>query len=199
MNMTIPCRWMRVAHALTRRPDQAGSALIISLLMMLLITLLGLSMMRSVGLDTRMTANTGEKQHAFQTAQTALQYGEWWLAQADNATTGVNCTGLLQAPLVCANPVSQSAMVNGSWANLGAAYAPPSVNGANALVTSASGGSGTYFAAPQIYIAYLGASAANQAKLYQVTAVGYGGNANAVSVVQSTYSVSSVIRDLGGQ
>ena len=191
--MTSACPFRPIA------PPQRGSALVISLLMMLLITLLGLSMMRSVGLDTRMTANTGEKQHAFQTAQTALQYGEWWLTQADNATTGVPCTGLLQAPLVCNNLPSQNDLVNGSWTNLGAAYAPPAVNGASALVTSASGGGGTYYATPQIYVAYLGTSVAAQARLYQVTAVGYGGNANAVSVVQSTYSVSSVIRDLGGQ
>ncbi len=176
----------------------SGSALVVSLLMMLLIALLGISMMRTQGLEARIAGNTSEKQHSFQAAQTALQYGEWWLTQADNASTGVQCASSSSAPVVCANLQSQASLTTSSWSSFGAPYVPPSVNGASALNVSTSGGAGNYFATPQLYVAYLGTSANQQGRLYQVTAIGYGGNANAVSVVQSTYAVSCLVCDTGG-
>ncbi len=183
----------------SHQPAQRGSALIISLLMLVLIALLGVSMMRSVSLESRIVGNSGEKQHAFQASQTALQYGEWWLTQIDNASTGVNCTTTTATPVVCSNLQTLATLTATPWTTIGAPYTPPTVNGVVPLNVSTTGGVGTYYATPQIYIAYLGTTGSNQAKLYQVTAVAYGGNANAVSVVQSTYAVNSSVRDLGGQ
>lgn len=192
-----------------RRPAlrrvERGSALMISLLMMLLVALLGVSMMRSIGVETRMVGSTGEKQHAFQAAETALQYGEWWLGQIDNASIGVACSTAVTAvnsPIVCSNTQTQAALTTVPWTGFGAPYSAPSINGSSPLSSanlSSTGGLGTYAGLPQIYIAYLGTTGSNQAKLYQVTAVGYGGNANAVAVVQSTYEVSSAVKDLGAQ
>ena len=181
------------------RPPSAarGTALVVALLMMLLVALLGVSMMRSIGVEARMVGNTGEKQHAFQAAQTALQYGEWWLGQIDNATTGVPCATATATPLVCSNVQSAATLTSVPWTSIGAPYAAPAVNGSSILNVSTGGGAGTYYAAPQLYIAYLGTTGSNQAKLYQVTAVGYGGNANAVAVVQSTFAVSSAVTPLG--
>ena len=145
-----------------------------------------------------MVGSTSEKQHAFQTAETALQYGEWWLGQIDNATNGVPCTTATgTTPFVCSNILPQSTLTTVPWGAFGSTYGAPTVNGNVILNVVNTGGFGNYAAAPQIYIAYLGTTGANQAKVYQVTAVGYGGNANAVAVVQSTYAVSTAVTPLG--
>ena len=167
---------------------QRGAALIISLLMMLMITLLGIAMLRSLAVEARIAGNTGEKQHAFQAAQSALQYGEWWLTQG-NASAGFACTGTLSATTVCTTAVAQGTLTAMPW-SIGSTYTPTNVNGAAPMPVSTSGGAGTYFALPQLYIYYLGFAPDGETRLYQVTAAGNGGNANAVAVVQSTFAVS---------
>ncbi len=51
----------------------------------------------------------------------------------------------------------------------------------------------TYFGAPTFYISDMGPSvdASIPGEIYQVDAVGYGGNSNTVAVVESTYAVYS--------
>jgi len=51
-----------------------------------------------------------------------------------------------------------------------------------------------YYAAPQCAVAYSGPHPAGNATLYQVTTLGYGGNANALAVLQSVYSIKSGTR-----
>lgn len=181
-----------------RRPR--GTALVVALLMMLLVALLGVSMMRSVGVEARLVGATGDKQHAFQAAQTALQYGEWWLGQIDNASVGVPCTTTTATPLVCAAPQTQAVYRVVPWLNFGAPYLDPTISGGQLFATSnivATGGAGTYGAAPMIDISFLGTS--GTAKLYQVTSVAYGGSLNSIAVVQSTVQISDAVRDLGAQ
>ncbi len=198
MSQPMPSRPLRRPPLLRAPASARGTALVVALLMMLLVALLGISMMRSIGVEARMIGNTGEKQHAFQAAQTALQYGEWWLAQIDNASTGVPCTTTTgTSPMVCSNQQTAATLTTVPWTAFGANYQAPTVNGTSLLPVVASGGPGNYALAPQIYIAYLGTTGSNQAKVYQVTAVGYGGNANAVAVVQSTYEVSAAVTPLG--
>jgi type IV pilus assembly protein PilX len=81
---------------------------------------------------------------------------------------------------------------------MGSTYVPINVNGSSPLTISTSGGVGTYFAAPRLYINYLGLGPSGQARVYQVTTIGNGGDANSIAVVQSTYSVTTGIKDLGG-
>jgi len=68
---------------------------------------------------------------------------------------------------------------------------PPTMNVTTAI------GAGTYIQAPRFYISLLGASASGQGNVYQIDAVGYGGTANAVAVVESTYLVTAGVKDLG--
>jgi Tfp pilus assembly protein PilX len=65
------------------------------------------------------------------------------------------------------------------------------------MMVSAAGGLGTYTALPRVYVSYLGSSASGAGNIYQVDAVGYGGSANTVAVVESTYLVTSGVRNLG--
>jgi type IV pilus assembly protein PilX len=175
---------------------QRGAALAIALLILLMLASLGVAMFRSFGLQERIAGNTREKQHAFQAAQSALQFGEWWLTQG-NATTGTACSGALAAAQVCSNAAAMATLTAAPWV-IGSTYVPINVNGAAPMTISTTGGVGTYFAAPKLYINYMGLAPSGQARVYQVTAIGNGGDANSVAVVQSTYSVSTGIKDLGG-
>ena len=77
----------------------------------------------------------------------------------------------------------------------------PNATGATAtnmsFTADASGSfSNTYYTSPAFYIRYVGQAADTQGSVYQVDAVGYGGNALSVAVVESTYEIGSAVRDL---
>jgi type IV pilus assembly protein PilX len=190
-----------------QRPDSAaqrGIVLVTSLLLLVVVTIIALTLFRSFGLEERIAGNVRDKQRALHAAETAQQFGEWWLA--NNATSsGAVCNGLLDAspanPIgqVCSNTLPAIA-VNNNVANLpwqvggvdvGVTYTPPG------MVVSAVGGLGTYIALPRVYVSFIGPSATGAGNIYQVDAVGYGGNANAVAVVESTYLVTNGVRNLG--
>ena len=82
--------------------------LVTSLLLLVVVTLLGLSMFRSYGIQQRIAGNVREKQRALQAAMSAQQYGEWWLSSGSNsAGAAVICNSVLNANLnqgqICAN------------------------------------------------------------------------------------------------
>jgi type IV pilus assembly protein PilX len=160
--------------------------LIVALAMLLMLTLLSVGMFRSLGLEERITGNTREKQHAFYAAQSALLYGENWLNQG-NAGLPVTCAGTTATPQVCsqASTPAQAALATQAWnTTFGTSYVPPTAIAQNTIAQ--------YYASPQFGITYLGPDPAKPgAYLYQVTSQGYGGNSNAVAVVQSVWSVGS--------
>jgi type IV pilus assembly protein PilX len=63
------------------RQRQAGVALIVALIMLLLITLIGLAAARNQGLETRMASNTQNRNKALQNAETGLRNAEDGLQQ----------------------------------------------------------------------------------------------------------------------
>ena len=71
-----------------QRAPQRGMALIASLLLLVVITILGIAMFRSFGLQEIVAGNTREKTKALQASESAEQYAEWWLTEngAVNAT-----------------------------------------------------------------------------------------------------------------
>jgi type IV pilus assembly protein PilX len=174
-----------------KRSDQTGIALITSLLILVIMTLLALSMFRNVGLNEKIAGNTREKQRSLQTAQSALQYGEWWLSQG-YGTTGTSCTSTYNANVVadvqtCSNLLTSPTVL--PWAARGN-YLP------SGMTVSTSGGLAAngdinYSSQSGLYVAYLGLDPTGKSMVYQVTAVGYGGTANGASVVQSTYEITS--------
>lgn len=175
---------------------QRGIALITSLLMLVVMTLLALSMFRSFGLQEKIAGNTREKQRSLQTAESALQYGEWWLSQG-NGGTGNTCTTVYNANSVANMKTCTNALANPTtlpWTARGD-YLPPTmtVTSGGGVVTSGTNvniGDVNYYAKPSLYIAYLGLDSTGKTMLYQVTGAGYGGGANGASVVQSTYAVT---------
>ncbi|HSW13321.1 MAG TPA: PilX N-terminal domain-containing pilus assembly protein [Solimonas sp.] len=68
-------------RALSPRRKQQGAVLVVGLVVLLVLTLLSLSSIRSTSLEERMTNNTQDLQIAFQLAEAALREGEELLQQ----------------------------------------------------------------------------------------------------------------------
>lgn len=164
-------------HSKCLQCKQCGFILIASMLMLILLTLLGLSMSKSFELQELIAGNQREKTRAFEAAQSALNNAEWWLNQG-NAGTGMNCSRISSTPVICTNALANPTAL--PWP-AGVTYTPPN------LSISTTGGIGSYYAAPMFYIQYLGASPNTGNAMYQITALGYGGNAKAIAVVQSIF------------
>jgi type IV pilus assembly protein PilX len=182
-----------------RTPGQRGFISVVGLLFLFSITMLAIAMYRSGGLQERMSGNLREKARAFEAAQSALQYGEWWLSQS-NRGTGTACTGVLNANNLAQMQVCSNALASVTslpW-SARADYLPPSMSVA-AGGGLAAGGDINYVAMPSLYISYLGLSSDGLSLLYRVSAVGYGGSSSTAAVLQSTYKLSSGVKDLGGQ
>lgn len=182
-----------------RTSRQDGYILIAAMVMLLILTFLGISMYRSFTSQENMAANSKEKARAFQVAQSTLQYGEYLLKTTQaSLVQGGTCatTTALSVATICQNAVNIVPATSSLPMTLGNGMSYKTMN--QALPVSNKGGAGTYFDYPQVYIQYLGISPDGSGQLYQVTALAYGGNSNAVAVVQSTYETSSGIKNLGG-
>jgi type IV pilus assembly protein PilX len=87
---------------------------------------------------------------------------------------------------------------------VGFTYAP--MDSSNHAMNVLNGGSvpagqsaANYYAySPGFYISFLGASADGSGTVFQVDSYGYGGTADSVAVIESTYEVQSGVRNLGG-
>jgi type IV pilus assembly protein PilX len=182
---------------------ERGMALVTSLLLLLIITILALSMFRGFGSQEKIAGNLREKDRALHAAENAQQWAEWWLLQGNNAAIGaVTCAAPALSANVNAVAICNQTLTNtlgGSYAgqpvtaaplpwSMGFTYTPPNmsttpgVNGTN--------GDPPYFAAPGFYIADLGGAADGLGEAYQVSAYGFGGASTTVAVVESTYEVA---------
>ena len=192
---------------------QRGVALVTSLLLLLIITIIALSMFRSFAVQEHVAGNVREKERALHAAESAQQYGEWWLIQGNNVAVGaVPCAaGTLSANAnqgqICTQTLQQQAIpiTTVPWP-IQVTYLPPGmsvtpgVNGVN--------GDPPYAITPAFYITDLGKAGDGQGEAYLVDAYGSGstaltsgGNAVAsatVAIVESTYEVQQGVNNLGG-
>lgn len=171
----------------------SGFVLIASLLILVVLTIIAVAMFRNFGLQEKMAGNLREKTRAFELAQSTLKQAETWLKQ--NSSTGVACAaGQVQAatsPRICdlASPLADPnslLLASTDGGATGIVYQPASPT----LNITQSGGADTYWQAPRYYIQYIGQAASGH-RLYRVTAGAYGGNQNAVAIVQSIYAIGS--------
>lgn len=190
-----------------RTRKEGGFVLIVSLLLLIVLTVLAIGMYHSFRAQETMAANTKEKARAYQVAQSTELYAEYelstnlaQLAQNSNCSKTAHLTvtpatvcsggiGVVIGPPGAGTPMS---LVNGQ------VYTTMSPALTIATTGGSSAGGGTYYAYPQFYIQYLGLSADGTGQIYQITALGYGGNINAVAVVQSIYQLTTGIKNLGG-
>jgi len=170
---------------------QRGAALIVSMLILLVLTLLGITAMVITSLEERMSGNLRDKNLAFQAAEVALHAGELavisGLSADSQATFG--CTAAVTCPPLAADLTANSSV----WATaqtfdetLSSVRSQPkylvevltptaiSLMGLPAMIAGASAQPGT----PQCY--------------YRITALGYGGTNTATAILQSTYTHPTV-------
>jgi len=185
------------------KAGQRGVALVASLIILVLMTLIGLSVINGNKYLEKNAGNTRDKQRAFQAAQSALQYGEWWLNYGTNNVNFQTCGSGGTAPStlrICnVDPGT-------STANLATipfvTYQPGSMTVASSgssggLVDSTNPTSDVlYSQAPGVYINCIscGTSLSSGLNLYRVTAIGYGGAGGAngtVAIVQSVYAAGT--------
>ena len=177
-----------VPRASKRRPR--GVVLATSLILLVVLTVIAIAVFKSFGILQLISGNAREKQRSLESAQAALEYGEWFLKQGI-VGAGVPCTTVAYPAFattagvgICSDALANPTTVpwSGAAGNLGSSIAFAGMN------VSTAGGLGTFYAQPQVYIQYIGLTQdGNMNPMFQVTAAGYGGNSNAVSVVQSTY------------
>jgi type IV pilus assembly protein PilX len=188
----------------TNNPSlQRGMALITSLLLLVVVTIIGLSMFRSFNIEERIAGNVREKQRALHAAESAQQYAERWLTT--NAAFGSTCTALLSANLnqgqICSAPMvannDHTAIASLPWPAIGVTYNPGTGGGKLDVNGGGGGGHDTYYQTPQFYIYDVGPSKDGQGELYQIDALGYGANPNAVAIVESTFEVGTGVIDHG--
>jgi type IV pilus assembly protein PilX len=200
-----------------RARGQRGMALVSSMLLLLIVTILVVSMFRSFTTQEKIAGNVREKERALHAAESAEQYAEWWITFGNNIAAGaVTCgAGLLDGNLngaqICSNTLGpQGALPNLGinvvqvpWTIAGPGGGPVGVTFVPTGMTINAAGGYTaniadYFSKPTFYIADVGVAADGQGEAYQIDAVGYGGSANAVAVVESTYEVAKGVQNLGG-
>jgi type IV pilus assembly protein PilX len=181
---------------------QHGMALISGLLLLLVVTILGISMFRSFGIQARIAGNTREKQRALHAAEGAQAYAEWWVSQSGggNATMGNPCSGIvtITGPAdvqVCSNQLAAATVTNGPWQAVDAAGKSNQVGFSYPVPNMCTDTTkpGCYVQMPMLYVGYLNGSydkgTGTQTNNYRVDASGYGGTLNTVAVVESSYQV----------
>lgn len=201
---------MNTIHKSGHRKE-SGFVLIAALLMLVVMTFMAVSMYRSFTAQQNMAANTKEKGRSFQMAMSTLQYAEYQLLLS--GLSNVVATSCAAAPTtpstftIC--PFDPTNASGSAMQLVGATQGAPAqiTNGVKydpslddtSIQYSKSGGAGLYYDHPQYFVVYLGTDPRSscQAKIYQITALGYGGTSGTVSVVQSTYELTPTVCNLG--
>jgi len=190
--------------------NERGMALVSSMLLLLIITILALSMFRSFGTLEKIAGNMREKDRALHAAVSVQQYAEWWLTQPGGsiaASSPVTCA--LGAPLNANAGQNQICTNASSFANLGVdptqqlpwpvtymQYSPAGMG--TPLQAGANPNDPAYAWTPGFYIVDLGIAADGAGEAYQVTAFSSGGTTSTVAVVESTYEIQQGVVNRGG-
>jgi len=163
------------------KQNQAGVVLVISLIMLLLLTLIGITSVQVTSLEEKMAGNVRSQNIAFQSAETALRAAERVLTQAvlpDFTASGTN--GLYLETATAPDEYddwSTFNVVSYSDNNLvGVASSPEYI--IHKMVASITTSSGS---------ASLDAGGFTENEMYRVTARAVGGTTSAVAVLQTIY------------
>jgi type IV pilus assembly protein PilX len=179
------------------RARARGMVLVTALLMLIVVTILALAMFRSFGLDEKIAGNLREKQRALSAAETAEQYAEYWLTtgggSANAPVTVCTTPAPITAPTICTNALTSATQLPWLAAGnpVGVQYTPQVTT---PMPVNTTPSQGSYYAAPQFYVQYLGATA--NGSIYQIDAQGTGGSPDTLAVVESTYIVQTSVKNL---
>jgi len=166
--------------------SQQGVALFISLVLLLVLTIIGVSSVQTTSLEVRMSRNEHDTLLAFQAAESALRDAEGQLLGI-TTTTPFDGTGALYAiaDLGTANHYENAATWTGAnsvSANVIAGTAAPPrymIEYVGPVLREEN--------ANQIEDPYAGAAAVDRVEIFRITARGTGGTVNAQVFLQTTY------------
>ena len=150
---------------------QAGAALLIGLIMLLVLTLIGVAALSNAALQEKMAGGHADRNLAFQAAELALRRAEDYVTQRNGATSDTaNGDAIYDVSAVASRPDPYDV---GAW---DADYlSAPAVSG---LTT-----------APRYRIESQIKVSDSHPTLYRLTAIGYGNRAGSTVVLQTTFGV----------
>lgn len=180
---------LRIQPKLASRPRNAGVALFISLVLLLMLTILGVSAVQSTSLEARMARNDHDTLLAFQAAESALRDAENQL-EAITSIVDFTDTGSMGLWTVADLGVTPRWEDPDTW-DIGARHiaAPTNVDGVAAEPMYIIEHAATVVReenAYQIEDPY-GQSASDRIEIFRITALGTGGSPQARVLLQSTY------------
>ncbi|HEY2807328.1 MAG TPA: PilX N-terminal domain-containing pilus assembly protein [Steroidobacteraceae bacterium] len=178
---------------------QRGMALLSSMLLLMIITLMALAMFRGVNTGEKIAGNLREKDRALHSAEAAQQYGEWWLLQGSNVALGaipcaagvLTATGLNPNGQICSIGQTAQTMFGDmtlptNW-SIRTEYLPYGMS--VTAGTPGANGDVVYAQVPAFYISDLGLAADGAGEAFQVAAYGFGASTASIAVVESVYEV----------
>lgn len=170
------------------RSRQSGVALFISLVLLLVLTIIGVSSVQTTSLEVRMTRNEHDSMLAFQAAESALRDAEGQL-EAITTTTVFTDAGNNGLYIVSDLGDAEQWQAADVWTAANSVTAGTAVDGVNA--------------APRYIIEHVASvlrednayqqedpyasSASDRIEMFRITALGIGGSANARVLLQSSY------------
>ncbi len=182
---------MKIPHSyqVRQRPSQRerGVALIISLILLTLMSLVGMASVRAISKEERMVAQTFDRSVAFQAAESALREAEGWIEQAGRPSPAANadCT-MMGTP--------NQVMACGSLAT---PTVPRWISSSFTDWTDATVvGTGSLTITPEYFVEYLGGAfpcslkdvGTGVCKRYRISARAKAGDGRASVVLQSIYA-----------
>ena len=159
---------------------QTGAVMAVSLIILLMLTLIGITGMRSTLMQERMAGNDRDRNLAFELAESGLRDGELYLASPTIGTfsTVTNANGRYIARTDGTTWWSGS-QESTTWASDGSGSASGSLPGVSYIIEELQTIAGTNGS--------LRAGVPGINTYYRVTARGVSGNSNAVVILQSIY------------
>ena len=177
----------RVEFTLLKAQRSRGVALFISLVLLLVLTIIGVSAVQTTTLETRMARNEHDRLLAFQAAESALRDAEAFLDTV--ITTDIFSDGGAGGLWTVANLGQPDRWEQNVWNAGTSVVAPTAVDGVNEPpryiiehVASVIREENAY----QIEDPYA-ANAADRIEMFRITARGIGGSANAQVLLQTTF------------
>lgn len=180
-----------------KRQQQKGFVLFLVMIFLIVMSLLGVSMYSGFIKDQSMAGNLREKQRAIDAAQANLDFVASWLQNTNNVYEGgwytaVNCDTTTQVgntPVICSNPLLNPVSPS-NWSS-SQTFTPPSTT----MNVIAGGGANSYTSNPSYYLQEMMHS--DTTAYYKVTSTAQGGNASAVTVLETIYEVKCSACSIG--
>jgi len=161
---------------------QSGAALIVSLILLLVMTLLGVSAMQTNVLEEKMAGNFRDRDLAFQAAEAALRDGE-----TDISLPGGRISGLSHFSTDCSDGLCDATTgFSDVWKD--------ATKSSNSVTRGSYTGASTLAKVSQQPVYWIEGykirppGSASWKYRYRITAIGYGGNPNTRVILQSVYS-----------